>query len=63
MNILKVSNVLRLPTTSGALVHRCASLFHTSSRRQDIFKVQDEADFNEKVLKSKDPVIVDFFAT
>ena len=61
--MLKVSNVLRSRTTSGALVNRVASLFHTSCVRQDIFKVQDEADFNEKVLKSKDPVIVDFFAT
>lgn len=29
----------------------------------DIFKVQDEEDFKEKVIKSKIPVIVDFYAT
>lgn len=38
-------------------------LIVTSPVRRDIFKIQDEADFNEKVLKSKEPVVVDFFAT
>lgn len=27
------------------------------------FKIQDEKDFDERVKKSKTPVIVDFFAT
>lgn len=35
----------------------------TSQCLRDIFKVQDEKDFEEKVKKSKTPVIVDFFAT
>lgn len=34
-----------------------------STIHQDIFKVQDETDFKEKVLQSKIPVIVDFYAT
>jgi len=34
-----------------------------SQVRQDIFKVQDEADFKNKVLDSKEPVVIDFFAT
>lgn len=37
--------------------------FKLSTIHQDIFKVQDEADFKEKVLQSKIPVIVDFYAT
>jgi thioredoxin-like negative regulator of GroEL len=35
----------------------------TSSRLFDIFKVQDEKDFEERVLKSKNVVVVDFMAT
>ncbi|CAO1322991.1 unnamed protein product [Diamesa hyperborea] len=35
----------------------------TSQCLRDIFKVQDEKDFEEKVKNSKTPVIVDFFAT
>lgn len=37
--------------------------FSTSARRLgDIFTIQDAADFEKKVLKSKDPVVVDFYA-
>ncbi|CAO1343605.1 unnamed protein product [Diamesa serratosioi] len=35
----------------------------TSQCLRDIFKVQDEKDFEEKVKNSKTPVVVDFFAT
>ncbi|XP_058120271.1 thioredoxin, mitochondrial [Anopheles ziemanni] len=35
----------------------------TGVPRFDIFKVQSPEEFDEKVRKSKDPVIVDFFAT
>ncbi|XP_050075847.1 thioredoxin, mitochondrial [Anopheles maculipalpis] len=35
----------------------------TSVPRFEIFKVQSPEEFNEKVRNSKDPVIVDFFAT
>jgi len=37
--------------------------FHTSLGLEDSFKVQDEQDFNNKVLKSKKPVIVQFHAS
>jgi len=37
--------------------------FSVSSARKDIFTVQDEEDFKNKVLGNKDPVIVDFQAT
>jgi len=37
--------------------------FSTSARRfGDIFVIQDAKDFNTKVLNSKDPVVVDFYA-
>lgn len=35
----------------------------TTSSLKATFKVQDDKDFSEKVENSKDPVIVDFFAT
>ncbi|XP_018333821.1 thioredoxin, mitochondrial-like [Agrilus planipennis] len=37
--------------------------FSTSFIRRGTFKVQDEEDFSKKVEESKEPVIVDFFAT
>jgi hypothetical protein len=39
------------------------SLLHTSRPHQDIFTVQDEADFKMKVEQSKKPVIVQFHAS
>lgn len=39
---------------------KAASVF---SVRNGSFKVQDDKDFLEKVENSKEPVIVDFFAT
>ena len=39
---------------------RCIS---TSPLKNNSFKVQDVKDFEERVMNSKDPVIVDFFAT
>lgn len=35
----------------------------TTGRVFDIFKIQSQEDFDEKVKNSKTPVIVDFFAT
>jgi hypothetical protein len=39
---------------------RCFSLTHSL---KDIFKIQDEDDYKEKVLNNKNVVLVDFFAT
>jgi len=39
---------------------RCFSLTHSL---KDIFKIQDENDFKEKVLNNKNVVLLDFFAT
>lgn len=35
----------------------------TTINVMDIFKIQSQEDFDEKVKNSKGPVIVDFFAT
>lgn len=35
----------------------------TTSALGDIFTIQDESDYKERVEKSKEPVIVDFYAT
>ncbi|CAG0884173.1 unnamed protein product [Darwinula stevensoni] len=37
--------------------------FHLSSCSRECFKVQDEEDFEKRVMKSKTPIILDFFAT
>lgn len=34
-----------------------------TNQMRDIFKIQDENDFKEKVLNNSKPVIVDFYAT
>jgi len=39
---------------------RCFSITHSL---KDIFKIQDEDDYKEKVLNNKNVVLVDFFAT
>lgn len=36
---------------------------YTSGALNNIFKIQTSDEFQEKVLKSKSPVVVDFFAT
>lgn len=37
--------------------------FSTTSRRLgEIFNIQDSSEFDSKVLKNKDPVVVDFYA-
>lgn len=37
--------------------------FSSTSKLNEIFTIQDEKDYNERVLKSTKPVIVDFYAT
>lgn len=36
--------------------------FHQSFKLATYFNVQDEEDFEKRVIQSKEPVIVDFFA-
>lgn len=42
------------------IISRTFSLTTTKHR---IIKIQDQEDFNSQVLKSKEPVVIDFFAT
>jgi len=44
-------------------VPRGTRSIHTSWWVQDIFTVQDEKDFQDKVVKSRKPVVVEFHAT
>lgn len=37
--------------------------FSISTARHRIIKIQDQEDFNKHVLNSKEPVVIDFFAT
>lgn len=37
--------------------------FSLTTTRHRIIKIQDQEDFNSQVLKSKEPVVIDFFAT
>ena len=52
LNNIKKVNYLATATRS----------FSVSTRCQDIFNVQDEEDFETRVIKSNTPVIVDFHA-
>ncbi|KAG5678024.1 hypothetical protein PVAND_007732 [Polypedilum vanderplanki] len=55
-------NIAKLNITR-AIISSAQRNVSTSSRLFDIFKVQDEKDFEERVLKSKNVVVVDFMAT
>ena len=50
-------------TVASIVKHNHVRHFSVTSAKKDIFKIQDEDDFKDKVLKSKEPVVVDFFAT
>lgn len=56
-----IRNITRLNITKSLVkpLHRSIA---TTSHLHEIFKVQDEKDFEERVLKSKKVVIVDFMA-
>lgn len=45
---------------AGGVPQRCIS---TGQPRFCVFKIQSPQEFQEKVKDSKDPIIVDFFAT
>ena len=57
----KLPSVARICAITRSLV--LSRTLHTSSTRLDIFKIQDTADFDDRVLKNPKLVIVDFFAT
>ena len=56
-----IRNITRFNITRS-LVKSVQRNITTTSQLHDIFKVQDEKDFEERVLKSKKVVIVDFMA-
>ncbi|RZB94413.1 thioredoxin, mitochondrial [Asbolus verrucosus] len=60
MNSLFKPNTVKTVAKVGNI---CSRQLGLTCARQATFKVQDDKDFLEKVENSKEPVIVDFFAT
>jgi len=58
--VARTTRLAATSTRSTAIANRSIA---TSSIRREIFNVQDEEDFQNKVMNNKDPVIVDFSAT
>ncbi|GJQ70870.1 hypothetical protein Trydic_g789 [Trypoxylus dichotomus] len=58
---LATNNMLKRVVSRAVKIN--TSCISTTSSLNATFKVQDDKDFLEKVENSKDPVIVDFFAT
>jgi len=55
--------LLNYPKYKNAFIYSINSRFiHLSRSRKAVFNVQDEDDFEERVIKSATPVIVDFHA-
>lgn len=57
----KVTNLFRNAVSSKG--SNIARSFSVTSARGDIVKIQSTDDFKAKVINSKVPVVVDFFAT
>ncbi|XP_073947486.1 thioredoxin, mitochondrial [Choristoneura fumiferana] len=57
----KVTNLFRTALTSTS--SNIARSFSVTTARGDIVKIQSTDDFKDKVINSKVPVVVDFFAT
>ncbi|XP_070489844.1 thioredoxin, mitochondrial-like [Chironomus tepperi] len=55
-------NITKLNITQS-IIGSARRNISTTSRLLDIFKVQDEQDFEKRVIKSKNVVVVDFMAT
>lgn len=51
-----------VPATRNSL-RSCVQRLSTTSQLSQIYKIQSQEEFNEKVKNSKIPVVVDFFAT
>lgn len=63
MNSLTRLIAFRGASTSGGLLSAVARPLSTSQPWFCVFKIQSPQEFQEKVKDSKDPIIVDFFAT
>jgi thioredoxin 1 len=65
-SVLLKSAVLRniaKETCKSTVLKESVRNIGSSALRQSSFKIQDRADFQERVKNSKVPVVVDFFAT
>ena len=58
-----VRTIVRYQTPKWGIIPKHFRSIYTSPPVTDIFSVQDEQDFKDKVLNSKKPVIVEFHAT
>lgn len=58
-----ISLIGRRLTSVAMPVKLRAQSIATTTQLQKIYTVQSVEDFNEKVRKSKTPVVIDFFAT
>lgn len=58
---IMIRNITRFSITKS-LINTVQRNITTTSRLHEIFKIQDEKDFEERVIKSKRVVIVDFMA-
>jgi hypothetical protein len=55
-----MQSITKFPLLKSSLVRS----MQTTTRLFDIFKVQNQKDFTDKVINVKDfPIIIDFFAT
>lgn len=58
-NVIGSSKLVRIAIP----LRSCVKKLSTTSQLSQIYKIQSQEDFNEKVKNSKTPVVVDFFAT
>jgi len=58
-----LSNSLKYVKPYSRLNYMNVRSISQTNQMRDIFKIQDENDFKEKVLNNKKPVIIDFYAT
>ena len=63
MNATKLLGTAKILKGVPTVIRTSEKCLSTTTGKLKSFKVQDVADFNEKVKNSKTPVIVDFFAT
>ncbi|XP_025419859.1 uncharacterized protein LOC112690139 [Sipha flava] len=54
-----ISNIAKTMSTTKIFTRK----FNTSTIRRRIIKIQDKEDFDKYVIQSKEPVVIDFFAT
>ena len=58
-----VCSKLRIATKTKLLTPNFNRMLSFTSTHRKIFKIQDEQDFEERVMKSEKPVVIDFQAS